>query len=242
MGYGRAMLWGAVAGLLIVALGVVGVVAVAPRMRSPMTMPGDRAMLVVAGHSGTDGSQVAQLVGIARFAGGKLSVGLVDPMTKVTVPGTTCEYLRDTYPFGGGPGVAKAYAAATGEEPLPVVTVSEDGVEDLVDRVGGIAVDVPVAASVFDGKRLYAFEPGQRKLSGAEMMALLSYAEYLKTPDEQTKLRLAVASGLMEGVASAPAGVRAGGVSSSLDARDLEDLEARLRDALAGATIAPVVR
>jgi hypothetical protein len=235
-----------VAGLAAVVLAAVGVVFVAPNIRSPMTVPGDKVLIVVAGRSGKDGSQVAQLIGVAELRSGKLTVGLVDPMTTVTVPGTTYDRLADAYPFGGGAGVAKAYAAAAGSQPLPVVAVSEQGLRALIDLVGGVTVTVPTAVNVFDGRQLYTFDEGPRRVTGADVVALLSAADYLKPPEEGVALRSAVASALVDGIAASSADLQGlgvgGGVSSTLRASDFHALATRLRGALGDVTIVPFSR
>lgn len=228
MGYGRAALWGIVAALVVLILGVVGVVFVAPGMRSPMEVPGERTMVVVASRGGTDGSQVAQLVGILDTSGGRLVVELVDPLSTVTVPGTSYDRLRDAYPFGGGAGVSGVWAAAQGTEAVPVVSVPQEALVRAVEAVGGVVVDVPYEASVFDGDRLTILHPGERRLGGTELVALLESAEYRQTTAEQMRVRSAVASGVAEALREEVPDL--GGVSSSLRAEDLRALGARLRE------------
>jgi hypothetical protein len=237
------MLWGVVAGLLVVALSVAGIVVLGPRLRSPMASPGDRALLVVASKSGADGSQVAQLVGIAQLTGSQLTVRLVDPMTTVTVPGTSYSQLRDAYSFGGAAGVSNAVAVIVGQRPLPTVAVGQQGLEALVDGAGGVTVTVPAAASVFDGERLFTFEKGPQRLTGSEVVALLSSVEYLKTPDEQQELRVAVASGMANALSASRQQTLAPGlVSSTLKTEDLSALAQRLHAGLPGVVVTPFVK
>jgi hypothetical protein len=232
VGFRRAFLWGIALGTLAVAVVVVGVAVVLPSAASPMARLGDRVLLVVASAGGTDGSRVAEIVGVLDMTGDKVAVRLVDPWMRVTVPGTSYDRLRDAYPFGGGPAVATAYAHGTGTSPLPVVTVSEEGLRAVVSRLGGVAADVPADAEVFDGKQLHSFRAGVTTLDAEAVVALLQSADYVGGADGE-RVRSSIASGLATAMsAHAPALddlVRAGTISSTLDAEDLATLGGRLR-------------
>jgi hypothetical protein len=229
------VLWGFVAGIVVVTVAVVAVVAL-PMTRSPMTKPGDRVLIVVAGRGGTDGGQVAQMIAVADMTGGGLRVGLVDPLTSVTVPGTSAGELRDAYAFGGGKAVSSAYARVSGAPALPVVALAQQAFVTLVDRSGGVTVTVHAATSVFDGTRLYSFPAGSKRLSGSDVVALLSSGDYLKTAEERTTLRSAVASGVASAFAKGRPGigdlVDDGTITSSLNRDDLAALGGRLQAAL----------
>lgn len=239
---GRSVVWGIVLGVLAVAVGAAAVVVFGPTATSPMTRPGDRVMVVVAARSGTDDGTVAEVVGVADLSRGGLRLQMVDPWMSVTVAGTSYDRLRDTYPFGGGAAVARAYAQAKGGPPIPVVTVSEDGLRAIVSRLGGVTVDVPVDAEVFDGTTLRSFKVGRSTLDADSLIALLRSADYRRGTDG-SRLRLAVASGLASAVAADPPAlddlVRAGEVSSSLRAEDLAALGGRLRGTAGSMVLEP---
>lgn len=206
-----------------------------------MTIPGDRVLLVMASRSGTDGSQVAQLVGMVDASKGRLTVTLADPWGKVALPGTSADRLRDSYPFGGAAGVSDAYARETSSVPLPAIAVSERAFVSLVDRAGGVTVTVPGNANVFDGTRLYTFAPGVRRLSGAEVVALLSAGDFLAKPSERDALLAAVANGIADAcrtdVPDVAGFVADGAITSTLKPEGLADTGRRLRSALQSVTV-----
>lgn len=246
MGYGRAMVWGAMAGVLVIVLAAAAVVWFAPALRSPMTVPGDRTLVVIASRDGTQTGQVAQLVGVADTSGGGLTVQLVDPLTTVTVAGTGYDRLADAYPFGGGTGVARAYASASGGQPLPVIALTEAGLVALVDRVGGLTLTIPSGIDVFDGTKLYTFPAGPQKLTGVQVVALLSAIDFNDSAEERATMRAAIAGALAEGLAGSSADLSdfaaKGLVSSSLKAGDLGSVGARIQRGLPNAVIKPSAR
>ena len=67
---------------------------------------------------------------------------------------------------------------------------------------------IPHAVDVFDGKRLFTFPAGPQKLRGAQVVALLSAVDYLKTAEERATVRAAIAGGLAEALAATSARTR----------------------------------
>jgi hypothetical protein len=246
MGLRRALVWGLVAGLLVVAAAVAWFATIVRSPEYAMRQPGDRVLVVVASREGTDAAQVAQLLGVVDLSGKTLRVGLIDPMTRVALPGTSYDRLRDAYPFGGGEGVAIAWSRHTASRPLPVVTLSEEALVALVDRLGGISVDVPAAANVFDGSRLYTIGGGTQRLSGAEVRALLSAADGMDAAGARPSVRVAVAMAIVGAMKArqpdASDLVERGLATSSLNAADLAGITARARQRAAEATVTPLAR
>lgn len=244
MGLRRAILFGLMAGLLVVA-GIAGLLVVRSRSgQAEMEQLGDRVFVVVAGRGGPDLSQVAQLVGVVNTSGGRLRVELIDPLSKVALSGTTYDTLRDAYPFGGGVGVASAWERLRGMRAMPVVTVSERAFATAVDRWGGIEATVPVAANVFDGTRLFSFSTGRQHLSGAQARALLGSAEYLTDPAARVEIWRAVVTGLARAAASNAPDLRdlgnGGGMTSTLRPADLQVWADLLRTRAGEATVTAV--
>jgi hypothetical protein len=241
VGYGRSILWGAAAAVIVVVLAVAGVVFVLPRVHTPMTVPGDRLLVVVASRSGTDGSQVAQLMGVLDLHGTGVEVSLVDPLTTVTVPGTTYDRLRDAYPFGGGAAVSKAYASHGHEDPLPVVSFDEKALAEVVDHAGGATATLPAAVNVFDGTRLFTFGAGAQKLKGADVVALLSSTDFAASAAVRASMRLTVARGLADALSrSQPdfAGLlQTGHIRSTLRPHDLAAVADRIRERAGSVTV-----
>jgi hypothetical protein len=224
--YGRAVLWGAVAAIVAIAA-VAGFVVVTGGGRSPMATRGERLMVVVAS-AASDGSQVAQLIAIVDASKNPAAIQLVDPLTSVTLPGTSYSRLRDAYSFGGGAGVAQAYARSRNARAVPFVTVTQEGLVAIVKRLGGVTVDVPADTNVFDGTRLFTFKAGSRKLDGPLVVALVSSAEYLKKPSDQAVLRGRVATAMVDALRVRTPDLSdllaSGAISSSLTRSDLAPL------------------
>lgn len=196
----RAIAWGMILGLGAAVLLAGGVLYVGRSARSGQRAAGPLTLVVLAGRGGQEGAQVAMLVGVLDTTSGRPVVHLVDPDLKVTLPGTSYERLSDAYPFGGGAGVAAAYAGARGGQPLPWVVLTEPGWTGVVDAVGGVSVEVPETVNVFDGTKLYSFAPGRHTLSGAETAALLSGADFLGSSGAKARLRERVATALVAAV------------------------------------------
>lgn len=238
MRLGRSIVWGIVLALVTVAVAVLAVVVARPGGALSMYRPGERVMVVVASHVGSDTVQLAQLVGVADLSARPERVTLVDPETTVTVPGTSYDQLRDAYAFGGGAGVSRALARSTGTDPLPVVAVSEQALLTIVERMGGVTVDVPFDATVFDGSTLFSFKAGRQSLDGPQVVALLGSADYAPDP---VSVRSAVAEGLVSSLAAKPPAltdlVKAKGITSSLRLPDLRSVAAAAERDASGAVV-----
>jgi hypothetical protein len=105
-------------------------------------------------------------------------------------------------------------------------------VNALVNIFPNTLTDVPADAEVFDGKQLHSFRAGVTTLDAEAVVALLQSADYVGGADGE-RVRSSIASGLATAMsAHAPALddlVRAGTISSTLDAEDLATLGGRLR-------------
>jgi hypothetical protein len=173
------MLTGAVAAVAVLAL-----VAAAGwlYMRSTGALTKlERPATVVVVFSGRaeDGAQVAQAIAVT--AGDGTGSRVVAPETSATVAGTTYGTLRDAYPFGGAVSVAKA--VASGSSQVGWVDVPQRAWSDLLDRSGGVVVDLRRAIDVFDGGRLYAFPQGTSTVRGAQVSPLVNGIDYLAGAD-----------------------------------------------------------
>lgn len=240
MGYGRAVLWGVVAAIVVIVVAVAGLAVVKTGGRSPMAVPGDRLMVVVAS-TASDGSQVAELIAIVDASSDPLRVALVDPLATVTVPGTSSDRLSDAYAFGGGAAVSQAYARSRNVAALPVVAVTRDGLVAVVDRSGGVTVDVPAATDAFDGTRLFRFRAGPQRLDGAAVAALLSSMDFAKNSAEIGLLSSRIASGALDALATDSRDLgdllSNGEVTSTISRRDLLPLVGKLRARLRGSLV-----
>jgi hypothetical protein len=118
---------------------------------------------------------------------GAAQATFVSPATPVSIPGTSYDTLADAYPFGGGAGVAEAYARATGITPPAYVALAPDALMRAVDAADGVTLELPVDMAVFDGEPLYVLAPGTRAISAEELGAVLKGAAYL-TAQERSAL------------------------------------------------------
>ena len=227
----RPMLWGAAVGVVLIALAGMAYAALGASLSGSASR--GPVMLVLAAHSGQNNTQIAQMVAIVDTTGDRMHAQPIDPLMNVSIPSSSYDHLRDAYPFGGATGVAQAYANATGAKPLPVISVSESGFAVIVSRLGGVTVVVPWDVNVFDGRNLYTFAPGEQKLQGPQLIALLGSTDALAKWRAVKALRGAIATGLAKAVAEKQPDlsdlVASGAITSSLSKKDLVDVGARLR-------------
>jgi anionic cell wall polymer biosynthesis LytR-Cps2A-Psr (LCP) family protein len=192
---GRALLWGALAALVVVAIagggGYLYLRSAGGLSRGTDTT---RVALVIPG-ADQDGAVVAQLIGLVESGSGPTpTLTDVDPDTRVRIPGTTFDRLGDAFSFGGGAAVAAALPA-----PRPAwVAVPQDVWAAAVDAKAGVDVTLPVAVDVFDGSRLTSLPKGGQRLDGAKCAALMRGMGFLATAD-----RAAVRKQLLAGIAAA---------------------------------------
>jgi len=190
-------------------------------------------VLLVVALPDENGDIVAQLIADIDASGATVRpiVRSVDPTTPVTVAGTSFDRLRDSYPFGGGQGVASSYARLVGGEPLPYIDLGPEAVEALLDASGGITLDLPQAMNVFDGQRLYTFSQEQVTADAAEFRAIVNGAGYLPTDERKMVLQQAcerVSELLVRYPGGIGAAVDGGVVATDLDPARLESLVAEL--------------
>ena len=174
-GVGRAVAGGVGAALVITVVAVVYVLASGVLDGDRATLP-DEVVIALA-CEGEDGAIVTPLVAVVTVADG--SVRSYDPLTEVTIPGTTYNELRDAYAFGGGPAVAAAIARlGDGTHPAYVI-LDADAWTTWVDAAGGLEFESPRPVDVFTGERLLSFPAGRQVLEGVETCEYLKGAAYL---------------------------------------------------------------
>ena len=206
--------WVAIVSIAVVVLLVLAV-AVLLLLRATsgdggMSLPGvsrgrdaSSVALVIASPA-ADGAVVAQLIAIVDSgASSDASAALsdVDPDTRVAIPGTSFDRLRDTYAFGGGAAVVAALP-----KPTPAyVAVPQAVWTAAVDRSGGVTVTVPASLDVFDGTTLTSFAQGTQRLTGQQIAALLIGLTRVPTagrPSVRRDLEIGIAGSLAADPAS----------------------------------------
>jgi len=147
-------------------------------------------VLIVAASPDDAGAVVAQIIARVDIPTGKLVAE--EPSSAVTISGTSYDTLKDAYAFGGGQGVASAYAQLHDADVLPYVAIGPQVLTAAVDAQGGVQLTLPVPMTVFDGEQLFSFAQGPVTLSGAQLAAVLKGAPYL-TPAQRTVLNASLA-------------------------------------------------
>ncbi len=194
----------------------------------------DRVLIMAAAPDDT-GALVAQVIAEADLTQSPAVIASIEPSLTVTIPGVTYDALKDAYAFGDGRAVAEAYAGAqAASEPLPYIAVPAEALYDAVGVQGGITVTIPAQMNVFDGERLFTFEPGERTITAEELPALFRGAPYL-APRERAQLQEDLSVELARLVAAWPGGlavaVEEGVLASDLAAEALDTAETRLTEA-----------
>ena len=181
----RATLAGALAGVVLVAVTAVLVVAGwGPFAREPKGDPSGPVLVVLALRASSGGS-VARTMDLVTAERGRTVVTSIDPETSVTVPGTTGRTLRDAYTYGGGSALASAYAKATGGRRPAWVIVGPSAWDALLDA-SSLTLQLPADMEVFDGKRLVSFTSGVQSVRASDAGMMMQGAEFLNGADART--------------------------------------------------------
>ena len=200
--------------VLVCMLALGGILYAQSTGRLADTSKQDRVVLIFESPA-QDGATVAALISIV--ADGRIDD--VSPDTSATVPGTSSKRLGDAYVFGGGAAVAKALGAPDAGGPTAFVSVPAATWHKAVEATSGVTVNVPQKLTVFDGTQLITVQPGEQKLSVAQVTALLNGLTYF-SPDQASALRRELALRLSAAlVAAHPAKVL---VQTDLSAQMLE--------------------
>lgn len=173
-----------------------------------------RVALVIASPA-ADGAVVAQLVAIVdsnASQNASTAITDVDPDTKVAIPGTSFDRLRDAYAFGGGAAVVAALPKPKPKpQPKPAyVAVPQPVWTAAVDRSRGVTVTLPASLDVFDGTRLTSFSAGEQRIQGEGIAALLMGLAHVPATDRatvRTQLERGIAASLATDAAATEAGV-----------------------------------
>ncbi len=219
-GLWRAAGWGAAFAVLLAGVGLAAVLVLDIPATGRDTLPATVVLAVAC--PGEDGTVETPVVAAVDTASGELTV--YDPMTELTIPGTTYDRLRDAYPFGGGAAVAAAVARLEGGPAPGYVVFERDAWVAAVDAAGGLALDSPRPVDVFTGERLFSFPRGEQVLSGAETCEYLKGAAYL-TDTERERIAVQFAEALV--AVMADVGPDTSGIATDLSDQALVALQGR---------------
>lgn len=195
---GHAVATGALSALLVLALAAGGGYVYLRATGSLSKRTDTARVALVIASTGEDGATVASIVALVTSSDATTTPTItdVDPDTKVAIPGTTYNRLKDAYAFGGGAAVARALPA-----PTPAyVAVPEAVWKTALDRGAepGVRVTLPQALDIFDGSTLTSLGQGEQTLNGEQVAALLRAFAYVPAGD-----RAALRTSLVRGIASA---------------------------------------
>lgn len=163
--------------MLVVAASLLALTGVLPFELRPE--PPEKLLVIAAAPDG-EGVEVAAFAFVLQR--GIDSATLLDTRASVTVPGTTAKSPRDALPFGGGAAVAKALSAQTGGT-LRYVVLGPKEWGELIDRSGGIEVDLPQSVSSYQSGELVVLESGKRRLRGKEVAAVAAALDFMEDSD-----------------------------------------------------------
>lgn len=170
----RSLLFGAIAGLLVVSIAVAATLAGSGVFSGQTDSAVPTRLLVVAATEDADGATVA---GIAFLMSDSGAATQIDTRARVDIAGTSYDMVRDAYSFGGGAGVAGVVGELLSDPaPLEWVVLPTELWISLVDSAGGVSVEVRQSVNVYVDNELYSIERGTHKLTGAEVHALAAVA------------------------------------------------------------------
>ncbi len=182
-GFWRAVLVGVTIGVLAV-VGFVAAVALGlvPGTPDHSVQAAEGPVLVALVLPDAEGSHTVRAVEVFERAGGELRTSPIDPLTSATVPGTSATTLAEAYAFGGGEGLAGAYAQL-GDGVVPVWVVVESLGWDGLMGANAVPVTIPADIEVFDGKQLYSYAAGDTSFPADQVAQVMSGAAYLSEAD-----------------------------------------------------------
>jgi LCP family protein required for cell wall assembly len=147
---------------------------------------------------------------------------------RVNVPGYGDEKINAAYAAGGSALAIRTVAEYTGLPVEHVMVIDFDGLEQVVDAVGGIEVDNPGNIRSVFGAELYTFPKGPLKLNGEEALAYARVRKNILNPSDSDVSRgqrqQAVISALRAKAASPSGLLRLRNVATSLGGAFATDL------------------
>lgn len=191
-GVGRAILAGSLLAVVALVIGaaLLGFGAVElPRSSDPV-----ERVLVIGTVPQAQGGDAAALALVIDLTTGESET--LDTLAPTTVAGTSATTARDAFPYGGGDSVSAALSAQTGGEALPWIVLPATLWAKLLDGAGGVDATVERGISAFIDGGLTVVEPGTRRLTGAEAVALAASADFIADSASGRAALSAISEGL----------------------------------------------
>ena len=179
-----ALVGGAIALVCIVAFAAAAFLGAVPTAADKIAAVDKSSVLVAVVLPDSDGVLTVRSLDRYEHVGGPLRIFSIDPLADATVPGTSASTLAEAYKFGGGDGLAAAYAQGAGAERPGWLIVGPEAWADLMGETS-MAVRLNTSIEVFDGSELYSYPEGTATVSAAETAQLTNGAAYLDAAGRQ---------------------------------------------------------
>lgn len=180
-----ALVGGAVALVCIVAFAAAVFLGVVPTAADKTAAVDKSSMLVAVVLPDSDGVLTVRSLDRYEHVDGPLRISSVDPLADAMVPGTSASTLADAYKFGGGDGLAAAYAQGADVEKPGWLIVGPGAWADLIGETS-VSVHLNTNIEVFDGTELYSYPEGTATVSAAQIPQLMNGATYLDAAGRRT--------------------------------------------------------
>lgn len=209
-------------------------------------VPGMPYYLLVLGSDAREGEEVSRsdtmiLVRVDTL-GGKLTMLSIPRDTMVEIEGHGTQKINAAYAFGGPAGAVRAVRELTGARISQVAVVRFDGVETLVNYLGGVSVNVPVPVNdpSYTGLVLPA---GEQEMDGHTALLFSRVRHGLELGDfqRQKNQRILIEATMRKALSLSPVrmpglvGAMGGMVGTSMRSYSIFPLMLRLK--LGGATV-----
>jgi hypothetical protein len=194
------VLIGAIVALVLIA-GVVVAWQAGLLARNELDKPPDRLLVIAAAPDAGGGQTAAIIFELPRSAASSPTPVVVSPETSATIPGTSAGTLGEAYPFGGGEGVAQAYAQVTGDAAMDWVVLKPEAWLRLIDWAGGVDVEIPEPMNAYISDELVLVGSGRQHLSAQQAVAVASGIGFLAPGDRQA-VRTSISGALSSAISS----------------------------------------
>jgi len=173
-----ALVGGAIALVCIVAFAVAAFLGAVPTAAEKTVAVDKSSVLVAVVLPDSDGVLTVRSLDRYEHVDGPLRIYSIDPLTDATVPGTSASTLAEAYKFGGGDGLAAAYAQGAGVDRPGWLIVGPGAWADLMGE-SSVSVSLNTNIEVFDGAELYSYPEGTATVSAAQIPQLMNGAAFL---------------------------------------------------------------
>lgn len=170
----KALSLGIALAVIVVVVSVVlfalGVVPLANQQQPP-------SRILIVG-TGPDGQGVEVAVFAFVLNSDEESTSVLDVTADVSVSGTSVHTPREAYPFVGADGMSSLLQEQSNGLVEDWIVLPANVWSELVDEAGGVEVEVEDDISVYRDGSLVVLDSGSQRLTGDELVALTSGADF----------------------------------------------------------------